>query len=244
MAKLVWDDIGEHLYETGVRMGVLYLLDEDDGDYPEGVAWNGLTTVTESPSRAEANAIYADDSKYLELRAAEEFEFSSADEMLYPGLAYRTVVGNDVAAEDYGYKIHLIYGCKASPSERSYQTINDSPEAITFSWELTTVPVNVEGYRPTANVIIDSTKFTSDDEKAALAKFEAILYGVSEDDFSALKTYKVGDTCTHSDTAYVCIEDIETAGAWDATKWESIAAADLGPRLPLPDEVKTLLTVT
>ena len=269
MSKLVWDDIGDHLYETGVRMGVLYLLDEDDGDYPEGVAWNGLTAVTESPSGAEANAIYADDIKYLNLYSAEEFgatveaytypdEFAVCDGSAnlvsgavigqqtrkYFGLAYRTVVGNDVAAEDYGYKIHLIYGCKASPSERSYQTINDSPEAITFSWELTTVPVNVEGFRPTANVIIDSTKFTSDDEKAALAKFEAILYGVSEDDFSALKTYKVGDTCTHSDTAYVCIEDIETAGDWDATKWESIAAADLGPRLPLPDEVKTLLTVT
>lgn len=269
MSKLVWDDIGDHLYETGVRMGVLYLLDEDDGDYPSGVAWNGLTAVTESPSGAEANAIYADDIKYLNLYSAEEFgatieaytypdEFAQCDGSAtlvggaiigqqtrkYFGLAYRTVVGNDVAAEDYGYKIHLIYGCKASPSERSYQTINDSPEAITFSWELTTIPVNVAGYRPTANVIIDSTKFTTADEKAALAKFEAILYGVSSDDYSALLTYKVGDTCTHSDTAYVCIEDIDTPGAWDANNWEAIADADLGPRLPLPDEVKTLLTVT
>ena len=201
MARLVWDATGEHLYETGVKNGVLYVQDSS-GNYQTGVAWNGITAVTESPSGAEANAIYADDIKYLNLYSVEEFgatieaytypdAFAECDGSASPvtgmnigqqsrkmfGFCYRTVVGNDVAAEDYGYKIHIIYGCKASPSEKSYQTINDSPEAITFSWEISTTPVNVTGYKPTSCVIIDSTKFTTTAAQNKLKALEDILYG-------------------------------------------------------------------
>lgn len=198
MAKLTWDNTGEHLYETGVRNGVIYLQNAD-GTYGKGVAWNGLTGVTESPSGAEATAIYADDIKYLNLYSAEEFgatieaytypdEFAECDGSASPatgmivgqqtrkafGFCYRTVLGNDVAGEDYGYKLHILYGCRVSPSEKAYQTINDSPEAITFSWELTTTPVAVGGnYKPTACVVIDSTKA----DATKLAALEAKLYG-------------------------------------------------------------------
>lgn len=200
MSKLVWDQTGERLYETGVKKGVLYPLGEA-GKYPKGVAWNGLTAVTESPSGAEATPLYADDIKYLNLMSAEEFG-ATIEAYMYPdefaecdgsaslaegvtigqqkrktfGLSYVTTVGNDVDNNDYGYKIHLIYGAVASPSEKSYATINDSPEAITFSWEITTTPVEVEGFKPTASVTIDSKKV--DAEK--LAELETILYG-SED---------------------------------------------------------------
>ena len=279
MARLVWDSTGEHLYETGVRRGVLYLLDENDGDYPEGVAWNGLTAVTESPSGAEATAIYADDIKYLNLYSAEEFG-ATIEAYTYPdefaqcdgsatlvngaeigqqsrkafGLCYRTAVGNDVAGEDYGYKLHIIYGCKASPSEKSYQTINDSPEAITFSWEVTTTPVAVTGFRPTATVIVDSTKFasatpaTDANLKKALAKFEAYLYGADNTAFNASNTYVLGDTCTSSSKYYVCTT-APAAGATPSiannfTEITTTSAWDGKPRLPLPDEIKTLLTVT
>lgn len=201
MAKLVWDNIGEHLYETGVRNGVLY-VQNNDGTYGNGVAWNGITAVTESPSGAEATAIYADDIKYLNLYSAEEFgatieaytypdEFAECDGSAMPvagmsigqqtrksfGFCYRTAVGNDVSAEDYGYKLHILYGCRVSPSEKAYQTINDSPEAITFSWEVTTTPVAVSGFKPTACVVIDSTKFTTQAAKAKLTAFEDKLYG-------------------------------------------------------------------
>ena len=196
MSKLVWDATGERFYETGVKMGVLYV--QEEGAYPKGVAWNGLTAVTESPSGAEATPLYADDIKYLNLMSNEEFgatieaytypdEFAVCDgsaslaEGVYIGqqtrkafgMCYRTVVGNDVANNDYGYKIHLIYGALAAPSEKAYATINDSPEAITFSWEVTTTPVNVTGHKPTASITIDSTKV----DKAKLAALEAILYG-------------------------------------------------------------------
>lgn len=197
MAKLVWDQTGERLYETGVKNGVLYVQD-DKGIYPAGVAWNGLTAVTESPSGAEATALYADDIKYLNLYSAEEFG-ATVEAYMYPdefmecdgskqaaegvtfgqqprkkfGLCYRTAVGNDVLGNDYGYKLHIIYGCTASPSERAYASINDSPEAITFSWEVTTDPVSVAGFKPTSIVTIDSTKV--DAEK--LAALEDILYG-------------------------------------------------------------------
>lgn len=200
MAKLVWDKTGERFYETGVQKGVLYLQDES-GAYTKGVAWNGLTAVTESPSGAEATPLYADDIKYLELRSAEEFgatieaytypeEFEACDgsaslgegitigqQTRAPfGLCYRTVLGNDVQQNSYGYKLHLIYGATASPSEKAYSTINDSPEAITFSWEITTTPVEVEGFKPTAIVIIDSTKV----DEEVLAAIEAKLYGTEE----------------------------------------------------------------
>lgn len=199
-SKLEWDATGEHFYETGVKMGVLY--PQVNGAYPKGVVWNGLTAVTESPSGADANAIYADDNKYLELRAAEEFgatveaytypdEFAECDGSASPvdgvrigqqprkpfGLCYRTIIGNDDKRDEYGYKIHLIYNATASPSERSYQTVNDSPEAITFSWEMTTTPVAVTGYKNTACLTIDSSKFTTPEQKGKLAALEAILYG-------------------------------------------------------------------
>ena len=196
MSKLVWDQAGERYYETGVKMGVLYV--QTAGAYPKGVAWNGLTAVTESPSGAEATALYADDIKYLNLMSTEEFG-ATIEAYTYPdefaecdgsaalasgvfigqqtrktfGLCYRTSLGNDTDGNDYGYKLHMIYGALAAPSEKAYATINDSPEAITFSWEVTTTPVNVANHKPTACVTIDSTK--ADKEK--LAALEAILYG-------------------------------------------------------------------
>ena len=197
MAKLVWDQTGDRLYETGVSKGVLYPI-QSDGAYSKGVAWNGLSSVTESPSGAEANPIYADDMKYLNLLSAEEFS-ATIEAYTYPeefaecdgsadiatgvsigqqkrkifGLCYRTVLGNDVDSNDHGYKLHLIYGCMASPSEKAYTSINDSPEAITFSWEVSTTPVNVTGFKPTASITIDSTKANKD----KLTALEAILYG-------------------------------------------------------------------
>jgi hypothetical protein len=199
MSKLVWDQTGERLYETGVRNGVLYV--QEGGVYPKGVAWNGLTAVTESPSGAEATPLYADDIKYLNLMSTEEFG-ATIEAYMYPdefaecdgsasiatgvmigqqkrkqfGLCYRTAVGNDVDMNDYGYKLHIIYGALAAPSEKAYASINDSPEAITFSWELTTTPVAVEGLKPTATVVIDSTKA----DKAKFEALEAILYGLEE----------------------------------------------------------------
>lgn len=197
MAKLVWDKTGERYYETGVKQGVLYPQDKT-GAYSTGVAWNGLTGVTQSPSGAEASPLYADDTKYLNLMSAEEFgctiECYTYPEEFAPcngeaqiavgvsigqqsrtpfGFSYRTTVGNDVEGTDFGYKIHLVYGCLASPSEKAYATINDSPEAITFSYEVTTTPVSVTGFKPTAHLEIDSTKI--DAEK--LAALEAVLYG-------------------------------------------------------------------
>lgn len=197
MAKIVWDQSGQRLYETGVKMGVLYVQDAS-GTYPKGVAWNGLTAVNETPSGAEATPLYADDIKYLNLRSAEDFG-ATIEAYMYPeefeqcdgsaelapgvkigqqarnafGLCYRTVLGNDIAGNDYGYKLHIIYGATAAPSEKSYATINDSPEAITFSWEVNCTPVEVEGFKPTASLVIDSTKV--DAEK--LAALEAKLYG-------------------------------------------------------------------
>ena len=197
MARLVWDQTGQKTYETGVKQGVLYPQGEG-GAYPKGYAWNGLTGVTESPSGAESNPLYADDIKYLNLMSAEEFgatieaytypdEFAECDGSaeIAPGvtigqqarktfgMAYKTTFGNDVDGNEHGYKLHLIYGALATPSEKAYATINDSPEAITFSWEVTTTPVAVEGFKPTASLTIDSTKV----DKSKLAALEDILYG-------------------------------------------------------------------
>lgn len=200
-SKLEWDNTGERFYETGVKFGVLYPA--VNGAYPKGVVWNGLTAVTESPSGAEANPIYADDIKYVELRSAEEFG-ATVEAYTYPpefavcdgsaslangviigqqtrkpfGLCYRTIIGNDEDFNDKGYKLHLIYNAMAAPSERAYQTVNDSPEAITFSWELTTTPVSVSGNKPTACLTIDSTKA----DATKLAALEAILYGTPAGD--------------------------------------------------------------
>lgn len=226
MSKLVWDNTGDRLYETGVKNGVLYPV-STEGKYPKGVAWNGLTAVTESPSGAEATALYADDMKYLNLYSAEEFG-ATVEAYTYPeefgecdgsatiakgvqigqqtrkafGMCYRTVIGNDTEGEAHGYKLHIIYGAMASPSEKAYATINDSPEAITFSWELTTTPVNVTGKKPTASITIDSTKA----DPTKLAALEVILYG----------------------------KDPTTEGGNDG----------VDPRLPLPDEIAELMAVT
>lgn len=215
MSKLVWDNIGERFYETGVKNCVLYPL-SDAGAYDLGVAWNGITAINESPSGAEASPLYADDIKYLNLISNEELG-GTIEAYTYPeefeqcdgsaslaggviigqqprktfGLCYRTTLGNDVKNNDYGYKLHLIYGALAAPSEKAYATINDSPEAITFSWEFSTTPVNVKGHKPTSLLTIDSTKCDAD----KLAALEAILYG----------------------------------------------SDDSEPRLPLPDEIATLM---
>lgn len=219
MAKLVWDKTGERLYETGVKNAVLYVRDSG-GAYSKGVAWNGITAVTESPSGAESNPLYADDIKYLNLISNEDFgatieaytypdEFAECDgsaELVEGvkigqqkrktfGLCYRTTLGNDVDGNDHGYKLHIIYGATAAPSERAYATINDSPEAITMSWEISTTPVTVTGFKPTAHLEIDSTKVKAEE----LTKFEEILYGKD-------------------------------------------GAEQAGPRLPLPDEIATLFT--
>lgn len=197
MPKLTWDDTGKRTYETGVDHAVLYVQDES-GDYPKGVAWNGITAVNETPSGAEASPQYADNIKYLELTSAEEFgatieaftypdEFMECDGSAEPtpgltigqqnrkrfGMSYRTKLGNDVEGDEHGYKLHLIYGAKAAPSEKNYATINDSPEAITFSWEVTTTPVNVTGYKPTSSLTIDSTKV----DPTKLQELEKALYG-------------------------------------------------------------------
>lgn len=199
MSKIVWDQPTDRTYETGVDHGVLYLLRE--GTYKNGVAWNGLTAVSESPSGAEESAFYADNMKYLGLRSAEEFgatiecytypdEWAECDGSaeLAPGVmlgqqkrstfgfSYRTKIGNAEMNDDYGYKIHMIYGCTASPSERSYNTVNESPEPLSFSYEITTTPVSIEGYRPTAQVTIDSTKASKEQLKA----LEDILYGTED----------------------------------------------------------------
>lgn len=218
MAAITWDATGERLFETGVDHGVLYPI-SSSGTYDNGVAWNGLSAITESPSGAEATAVWADNIKYVNLLSAEEFG-ATVEAYTYPdefaicdgsaelvdgvtvgqqarkvfGLCYRTKIGNDVDGNDHGYKLHIIYGAQASPSEKAYSTINDSPEAISFSWELTTTPVNVTGMNATSYLVIDSTK--CDAEK--LAALEKILYGSAE--------------------------------------------PDAAPRLPLPDEIKTLMT--
>ena len=202
MSKIVWDNTGEKIYETGCDRGVLYVSD-GKGAYKKGVAWNGLISVAENPSGAESNPIYADNIKYLNITSAEEFG-ATIEAYTYPdefmecdgsaevvagvnigqqarktfALCYRTRIGNDVAGDNLGYKIHIIYNCQAAPSGKTYSTVNESPEAITFSWELSTTPVPVEGFRPTATVVIDSTKVSSQ----ALQKVEDALYGtISEE---------------------------------------------------------------
>ena len=220
--NLTWDNTGERIYETGVKKGVHYVRNSE-GKYPKGVVWNGLTAVTESPSGAEATPLYADDTKYLNLLSTEEFgatieaytypeEFEACDgsaELVAGvsigqqkrstfGLSYVTTVGNDVDGNDHGYKIHIIYGALAAPSEKGYTSINDSPDAITFSWEVTTTPVNVKDFKPTASIVIDSTKVA----EGTMAKIEEVLYG-------------------------------------KAATGEGGNAVDA--RLPLPDEIKTIL---
>lgn len=198
MAKLIWDKVGERFYETGVSNCALYVYDDVAQDFGAGVAWNGITSITETPSGAEANAIYADNIKYLSLLSAEEFgasieaytypeQFEECDgsAAIAPGvmigqqarkkfcLAYKTIKGNDIQNDSYGYKLHLIYNCNAAPSERAYSTINDSPEAIAFSWEISTTPVAVTGHKPTSILTIDSAKV----DAGKLASVEEALFG-------------------------------------------------------------------
>ncbi len=220
--KIAWDEVGKHFYENGVDHAVLYPVDVD-GTYPKGVAWNGITSISQSPSGADANKQWADNINYLTLYGAEEFG-ATIEAFTYPdeweacdgsatlttgvtigqqprkgfGLSYRTKVGNDTVGQDLGYKIHLVYGGRAAPSDRSYETINDSPEAITFSWEVTTTPVSVTGHNPTASLEIDSRDFTTPAAQQKLNDFLDILYGTGNTE----------------------------------------------ARLPLPDEVKTLLTIS
>lgn len=202
MAKLTWDDTGKRLYETGVKKGVLY-PQEASGTYPKGVAWNGLTAVTESPSGAEASPFYADDIKYLNLRSAEDFggtieaytyppEFGACngETELAPGVVmgqqkrkafgfcYRTILGNDIEEDSYGYKLHLVYGATASPSEKGYTSVGESTEPIAFSWEFTTTPVAMDGYKPTASLTIDSTVV----DETKLKALEDILYGTESEE--------------------------------------------------------------
>ena len=199
MVALTWDGVGERVYETGVDRGVLFLPDSA-GLYTNGVAWNGLTAVTQAPSGAEATPLYADNIKYLNLISAEEFggtieaftwpdEFGTCDGTAAPrkgmivgqqrrspfGLSYRTIKGNDVDGSDYGYKLHLVYGALAAPTEKAHATVNDTPEAVTFSWEFTTTPVQVPGLKPTAIITLDSTAL----DPADLAAIELILYGTA-----------------------------------------------------------------
>lgn len=204
MSVLTWDEVGEKLYETGVKKTVLYPFNTTNNSYDIGYAWNGVSAINESPEGAEANPIYADDIKYLNLYSAEELN-ASIEAYMSPeefdecdgsaelttgvkigqqnrktfGLCYRTTLGNDTLGNEYGYKLHILYGCKASPSERSYQTINDSPEAISFSWNISTTPVNVTGHNPTSVVTIDSTDFNTPALAAKLQALEDVLYGTA-----------------------------------------------------------------
>ena len=226
---LKWDQTAERFYETGVKKCALYVADSS-GAYPKGVAWNGITSITESPSGGEANPIYADDIKYLNLYSAEDFG-ATIEALSYPeefancngeeelvensgvyigqqerkmfGLCYRTIIGNDVDGNDHGYKLHLIYGAKASPSEQAYNTVNESPEPATFSWTISTVPVDVTGFKPTAHLVIDSRKINA----TKLAALEAVLYGTA------------------------AVTGTNAADAVDA-------------RLPLPDEIITMLNAS
>lgn len=258
MSKLVWDAQSEHLYETGVDQCVLYEIDSN-GKYTDGVAWNGLTAVNERPSGADATALYANNKQYLNLIAAEKYEATLEAYTCPPkfykhdgfgelatgvrigqqartpfGLCYRTLLGNDTLGDSYGYTLHMIYGAQASPSEKNHTTINESPEAATMSWDLSTTPVNVTNHRATACLSIDSTAVT---DAGKLAYLEAILYGVDAEEFSATKAYKVGDAVIQNTKTYIAKADIE-AGDFDATDWTELN--ETGPRMPLPDEIATI----
>ena len=278
MAKLVWDQVGERFYETGTKKGVLYV--QSNGTYPLGVAWNGLTAVNESPEGAEANDIYADDIKYLTLRSAENFK-ATIEAYTYPeefeecdgsrivtqgvtigaqprksfGFSFVTTYGNDTELDEYGYKIHLIYGATVSPSEKSYQTINDNPEAISFSWEVDTIPVPVTGYKPTAHMIINSTQFTSPAAKAKLLDFEDALYGADVREAIPAQYVKTTDATkqagktyyTKDGTTYTQFSGDSFAANTDYYEMTAAARSAVStattPYLPLPDAVISMLTV-
>lgn len=260
MPKLIWDNVGEKKFEAGIDHGVLY-PQESNGTYPEGVVWNGLTSVSETPEGGDPNDFYADNIKYGTLRGTENFN-GSIEAYMFPdefyemdgsaeiatgirvsgqsrktfGLCYRSLIGNDVSGLDLGYKIHLVYGASVSPSDQSHETINDSPEPGTMSWEFTTVPVPVTGMTPTAHLVIDSTKVDS----TALTTLEEVLYGsdttyvyfpTSDETKQTGKTYytKSGDTYS---------EFTGSEFAPGTTYYERTTA---GPRLPLPDEILEMI---
>lgn len=267
---LTWDEVGERLYETGDKKGVLYPYNSTAKTYGAGVAWSGLTAVTESPSGAEETALYADDIKYLSLRSAEQFG-GTIEAYMYPdewaqcdgsasiatgvtigqqtrsmfGFVFQSTLGNDTTGNDYGYKIHIIYGATASTSERSYATINDSPEAITFSWEFTTVPVAVDGFKPTALVTVDSTKA----DPTALANLEAILFGSNGGN-----TYTAADTTDGFKTGLIYFERTGTGAEADPYVYTATSATTpvagttyytngaQTARLPMPDEIADIFT--
>lgn len=265
MAKLKWDQVGERYYETGTKNGVLYL--QDKNGYGKGVAWNGLTGVSESPDGADTSDLYADDTKYLSLRAKENFnatitaytypdEFEQCDGTASPipglrlgqqvrkpfGFSYRTAIGNDVDFEDHAYRLHLVYGATASPSSKDFKTVNDSPEAIEFSWEISTVPVEVGKingvqYKPTASLDIDSRKFSTEKMKA----IEDILYGSDEGEtYTAFTGSAFEDDVTYyekSGNTYTATADDEM----DSEKTYYMKSVGIAPRLPMPDEVYSIL---
>lgn len=259
--KLVFDQTGERLYETGISQGVLF-LQKADGTYENGVAWNGLTQVTEKPTGAESNAIYADNIKYLNLVSAEEFE-ATIEAYTYPkeweqcdgsaeiasgvvigqqvrksfGMAYKTIIGNDTLKDAYGYKLHLLYSGTAAPSERGYQTVNDSPEAISFSWDVTTNPVPVNGYKPTAIITIDSTKA----DPAKLTTLENMIYGTtvyteveSPSGNPAEQNYYER---SGSEGSYVYTKTTDTTVTSGKTYYAETGASST---LPLPDQVMSI----
>lgn len=266
MSKIKWDQVGQRKYKTGVDHGVLYLY--KDGQYANGVAWNGLTTVTKSPSGAEPTKLYADNMEYLSIQSAEtlgltiecytypdEFASCNGESELAEGVtlgqqrrnifgfAYRNKIGNDTENEDYGFELNLVYGCTASPSEQANQTINDSPEANTFSYEITTTPVNVSGngpdgkpYKPSATVIIDSTKI----DREKLVMLESIMYGkdaeyekTTDSDFTTGKDYYEMKAGVYEKT---------TDATFDSSKdYYEMTSEGIEARLPFPDEIKQLM---
>ena len=272
---ITWDESGKKFYESGVDHGVLYVMSSNT--YPKGVAWNGLTAVTESPSGAEPSDFYADNIKYASMRSAEDFG-GTIEAYTYPdeykqcigeadlvtgavisqqerkvfGFCYRTKVGNDTDGDDHAYKLHIVYGATASVSERAYNTINDSPELITFSWEFTTTPVNVTGFKPTSLIVIDSRTANA----SALAALEAKLYGTAAVEahaavytqvaadaaFDGTKTYYTKDGTTYTEaTGLASFANGTTYYLLTSPAVEASAAVD--GYLPLPDEVKSTLTV-
>lgn len=263
MSKLVWDKTGEHMFETGIDHAVLYPV-ANDGSYPMGVPWNGITSASETPSGAENTALYADNIKYLNLKSAEEYGMT-IEAYTYPdeweqcdgtatladgvklgqqsrkgfGLSYRTRIGNDVDGDSHGYKLHLVYGCSANPSQRSYQTVNDSPEAITFSWEISTTPLLLDGFKAVSLITIDSTKVNSD----KLTQLENMLYGTDSDSYTEFtgSEFEEGvDYYTRSGTAgsYVYTKTTDTTPQSGTTYYTKDPGTDA--YLPLPADIKKL----
>jgi hypothetical protein len=271
MAKLLWDQTAEHFYETGNDRAVVYPYNNTNKSYDKGYAWNGITGVTESPSGADETAIYADNIKYLSLRAAEEFgmtvtaytypdEFAEMDGSAFPtkgvriyqqarktfGFSYRSIIGNDTESNDHGYMLHLIYGLTASPSERSYSTVNDSPEAIEFSWEMTGVPVAITGYKNSCLLTVKSTDFVTPEEQAKLKALEDILWGTDAGDVYTAVT-PVGSENPASEGWYEKSGNtyvLSTDATVDAQKtyYSKTTVTATDARLPLPDEVISLLS--